>query len=373
MGGGWEGGLRWGVGRGGFVALHRLRRICGCNDDVCWKLQQYSRKTCLLVRRMHGAGDIMGDNADLPMGAPAVEWAPGEAVEMPMEAPMEVPRKGKTEIERDTDGPVKTRRDDRGEPWFFSELGIRALWARGQGEHVRVGLLDSGVALGCGAFGANVAALDSEGRAAPKPPRDSHGTSCASLIASTDARALGVAPRVSLRSYDVTDKWGVPQVGSIEDAVRAAVAAKCQILSCSFVVREQSPSLLDAFRQALESGVVLVAAAGNDPAKASQFPEDIAGAVVVGAYGKQHQRFGAQRTKFTDTMAPGEEVPVIMPSGIVGLFSQTSAATALAAGLFAAVLSAVGGRWRSVARWISSCGSRRVPRRRACLPVAWTR
>lgn len=234
-----------------------------------------------------------------------------------------------------------------------------------RGEHVRVGLLDSGVALDCGAFGANVAALDSEGRAAPNPPR-SHGTSCAEPIASTDARAGRLRPQ-ELRCHG--------QVGSAAGRAHRGRGARRRggqvpDLSCSFVVREQSPLLLDAFRQALESGVVqlrpeMTPRKRRSSPRTSQAPSwwalTASSTSGLARTDRIHGHIGAWRGIAT------------MLLGIVG-FLETSAATALAAGLFAAVLSAAG-RPLALGTKMDQLGAgvRRVPRRRACLPVAWTR
>lgn len=298
----------------------------------------------------------MGDDEGLPVGTPAVEWAPGEAVA----APVEVPQKGGTEIERDT-WEVKKRRAHG--PWHFAPLCVPRLWSRTRGEGVRVGLLDSGLTRDCGAFDeeADIETFDHRGKPTKLGDRDreGHGTACASLIVSAHPWAPGVAPRVSLRSYDVSNGSGSPDVEHVETAVQAAVAAGCDLLSCSFIFRSPPPSLLDTFRRALDAGVVAVAAAGNDPAAVSLFPEDLAGAVVVGGYDRSGSPLLGQRKKFTDTLLPGDELPVILSTGALGVFGMTSAATALASGILALLLSAVHPRprpGRTMDRLVSGAG-----------------
>src|SRR6187401_933297 len=89
------------------------------------------------------------------------------------------------------------------DPWHFDELEIPALQEHTRGEGIRVAVLDTGVARAGGAF-ASLRSLTADGAPTDDVDLDGHGTACASLIASLDDDAPGVAPAADLISIRVT-------------------------------------------------------------------------------------------------------------------------------------------------------------------------
>jgi subtilisin family serine protease len=224
------------------------------------------------------------------------------------------------------------------EPWHFSDLGIGALQARGRGEGVRVAVLDSGVDNSAGTF-ASLRTVTPGGAPAADHDTTGHGTVCGSLIASQSAEAPGIAPRVDLISIPVVI-GGQAIEGLVRDAFQTAIAERCHVISCSFTLPALDHSTEDRIRDAANRGAVIIAASGNDPSVAAEFPERTPNVLVVGPYGRQRELLASKFGLFTDVLAPGIDLPVVTSSGQVDTFGESSGATAVVAGIVALVLSA---------------------------------
>ena len=223
------------------------------------------------------------------------------------------------------------------DPWHFDDLSIRDLQQQSLGEGVRVLVLDTGVTPVGGAF-RSLRRLTPNGSPAGVDDSDGHGTACASLIASQDEDAPGIAPGVDLVAIRVIAGQR-PVEGEVAAAFATAIALRCNIVSCSFTMRQPEEATLDALRDAADRGIVVVAAAGNDPDVESGFPERTPNVLVVGAYDELHELKRGRRGRFTDVHAPGDELPALFRNGSVRNFGQSSAAAAVTSGVIALVLS----------------------------------
>src|SRR5688500_5191272 len=88
-------------------------------------------------------------------------------------------------------------------PWHFEDLSISDLHELSRGEGIRVAVLDTGVAYLETAF-PELRSLKPSGASTQHADPDGHGTACASLIASNDDEAPGIAPAVELIAIRVT-------------------------------------------------------------------------------------------------------------------------------------------------------------------------
>ena len=198
-------------------------------------------------------------------------------------------------------------------------------------------VLDTGVAAANGLF-ADLRTFAPDGSVTDPIDDDGHGSACASLIASRDDFAPGIAPDASITSIQVTAA-GEPIEGLVRQAILTAVKQGCHVISCSFTLRKADAATLDIVRDACNRGVVVIAASGNEPDVASAFPERTPNVLVVGPYGHDREplqgRFGA----FTDILSPGVDLPVVSRDGSRISFGQSSGAAAVTAGVVALVLS----------------------------------
>jgi subtilisin len=194
----------------------------------------------------------------------------------------------------------------------FHDIG-----ADGAGTGVRVGVIDSGVALShpdlvvSGGFGC----VPDEPETDWGPTGGSHGSHVAGTIAGRGAAPTGVrgiAPGVELFSYRVfgqTESSG--SNFAIVKAVQQGIADGCHLLNMSlgFDADENTglpqvdEAVQEALRQANERGIVVVVAAGNDGRKPVNYPAFDDLAIAVSAVGRKGT-FPAESGENGDVMAP---------------------------------------------------------------------
>jgi len=190
------------------------------------------------------------------------------------------------------------RLPDRGPgAWWHRAIGVEVDSDNGidpDGNPVRVGVIDSG----CGPHDALSEVIDGgafiQGEYDPDGGDDSgaHGTHvCGIVAANAQGNRLpvyGIAPGVELHSVRVFPPDGLANQGDIADAIDHLLAADVQVINMSLGSSIGSTILQQAVENAYESGVLCVAAAGND-AGAVSYPAAHESVVAVGAIGQLGQ------------------------------------------------------------------------------------
>ena len=145
------------------------------------------------------------------------------------------------------------------------------VWSDGlSGEGVRIGIVDTGIDLHHPDFAGRVigtADFTGEGLA----DRHGHGTHCASVAAGSGAasggRSRGVAPEASIYAAKVLRSDGLGMMSDVMAGVEWAVSQGVQIISLSLGgigPSDGTDALSDMCNAAVEAGVIVVTAAGND-------------------------------------------------------------------------------------------------------------
>jgi subtilisin family serine protease len=220
--------------------------------------------------------------------------------------------------------------------------------ARGQG--VTVALIDSGVAAGHESLNHdNITAIDLIDEKTP-PPAETHGTVIASIIAGS-GKVKGLAPSadiIAIRAFSEVDpKTGASTSDSyhVSQGISVALARKSRIINMS-IGGPNDPLVRMAIQQAVLTGVVVVAAAGNSgPDAPPVYPAAQRGVIAVTATDDKDRLFsGANRGDYIAVAAPGVAVIAAKPgkagASAYDYFTGTSMATGYATGLAAVLLSA---------------------------------
>jgi type VII secretion-associated serine protease mycosin len=149
-----------------------------------------------------------------------------------------------------------------------------------------------------------------------------HGTAVASIIAGQSQAGIGfrgLAPGATIIPYRVTEQTDTtgpvtrPNSGAsgLVTAINAAVKAKATVINISMVLKDNDPAVAKAIKDALDSDVVVVAAAGNAYTEGNPkpYPASYDGVIGVGAIGPDGQRYsGSQVGDYVDLVAPGAQV-----------------------------------------------------------------
>ncbi|MBX5000946.1 S8 family serine peptidase [Rhizobium lentis] len=198
----------------------------------------------------------------------------------------------------------------------------------------------------------------------PAAVEGEHGTHVAGIVGArptVDIDLAGVAPGVTLRSYRVFPHNGGDATNyDIMNAIDRAVQDGCNIINLSLGGGEEDEAIRAAIGSALDSGVLVIAAAGNDGRKPVSYPAALPFCIAVTAMGWTNSfpaasseagdvarpygggntfvgafsNFGPQ----IDLTGPGVGVVSTLPGGTFGAMSGTSMASPALAGYAAYLL-----------------------------------
>jgi len=168
--------------------------------------------------------------------------------------------------------------DDQVLPWGIDRVDADVAHDEGAtGEGVDVGVIDGGIAATHPDLEGNLAdpSVDGNHRAwvecrgddceYPWSDDGDHGTHVAGTVAAADSASgvVGVAPEATLHALKVCSGAGGCRTSDIVGAVRHAADQGWDVVNLSLGSPAESPALQAAGEYARDSGVVLVAAAGN--------------------------------------------------------------------------------------------------------------
>jgi subtilisin family serine protease len=239
--------------------------------------------------------------------------------------------------------------------YALHKIRADALPAAARGQGVTVALIDSGVEREHESLKRDrVTAVDLvSGQASG--PAETHGTALASIIAGS-GKVQGLAPAADLlaiRAFaEIDPKTGASEADSfrLAQAVSLALDRRARIINLS-IGGPNDQLVRMAVEQAVLTGVVVVAAAGNaGPGAPPVYPAAQTGVIAVTATDAKDRIFdGANRGDYIAVAAPGVDVLAARPgksqgtavgSSAYDYFTGTSMATGYATGLAAVLLSA---------------------------------
>lgn len=242
--------------------------------------------------------------------------------------------------------------------YWLEDYGIAEAWETTRGAGVTIAIIDTGIVAGPPEFeGAVVGGTDVSGAGAPdgRTPVDvvnrNHGSWVASLAAARGGEPdgmIGVAPQADLLSVSLGfgASAAVPFTQQVADAVHWAVDHGADVINLSFTTNRQSwdESWDDAFLYAMQNDVVIVVAAGNRGAgtRSVGAPATIPGVLTVaGVDPKGRASVEASTQGITiGVSAPSENLLGVSADGEIDIWSGTSGAAPIVAGVAALVRSA---------------------------------
>lgn len=241
--------------------------------------------------------------------------------------------------------------------YWLDEYGIRAAWQTTLGSGQVIAVIDTGVdpevaeLKGAVLPGADFSGEgDSRGWAPVGGSQGEHGTLVASMAAGrgsgTAEGMIGVAPGAKILPISIGFDGALDSDQEIADAVRWAVDHGADIINMSLTrnTLEWPQSWDDAFLYAMEHDVVIVAAAGNRGSGTTVVgaPATMPGVLTVAGVdrdGKASLDASSQGITI-GVAAPSEELIGVAPGGGYRLWSGTSGAAPLVAGIVALVRAA---------------------------------
>ena len=182
-----------------------------------------------------------------------------------------------------------------------------------------------------------ITSVATDGRAAANVP-DDYTTALAALIAGSGDAFEGVAPGAELLTISVLDENYTSNFATIASAIDRAVLGGARVLCLSLGSEEESQIVTDAITDAVEAGLIVVAAAGNESSDTKLYPAALESVIAVGAVdGAGEPTPWTNHGDWVDLMAPGD---LLLPSGADGYAPSmgTSWACAIVSGVAALLL-----------------------------------
>jgi len=239
--------------------------------------------------------------------------------------------------------------------WALASFPFSALWACSKGGGITVGVVDSGVQgdhpdlaghiLGGAAIQGGVVTPDGG-----STDVNGHGTHVAGIIAAGEngVGIVGVAPEAAILPVRVLDSTGTGANSDIGQGITWAVDHGANVINISIGSSTNSVSVASAVDYAVQRGVTVVAAAGNNHqanpgADAPQYPAALDSTVAVAAL-SQSGGIASYSTNgtYVDVAAPGSNIWSTVPVSTWGSKSGTSMAAPHVAALIALILGARG-------------------------------
>lgn len=246
----------------------------------------------------------------------------------------------------------------RDRQYWLNDYGFTKAWQLTQGEGVKVAIIDTGIdgthpALEQAVVGGtDVSGLGSSDGLTPVGQNSYHGTMVASLLAGrgnpddNTAGILGTAPKAQLLSVSMAfGVDGLDTDSQIAEGIVWAVDNGAQVINLSLTRNSTSwpVSWDEAFQYAFDNDVVIVAAVGNrvDGTEQVSAPATIPGVIAVAGVDKQAKASElSSASGFTiGVTAPAEELVAAYPGGEYRIWSGTSGAAPIVAGLVALIRS----------------------------------
>ncbi len=192
---------------------------------------------------------------------------------------------------------------------------------------LRIGIIDSSVDQGHVAF--SQSSITTRRFVDNETPPDFHGTAIASIIASNDPSALGLAPRAELFAAEVFDQTAEQgEFASTVSLIKALNWLVTQEVSVVNISLAGPPNRLleTALARVRERGVLAIAAAGNGgPMAKPMYPAAYPQVVAVTATDERGRAFRlANRGEYVDIAAPGVNIRHAQAGGGYAASSGTS-------------------------------------------------
>ena len=172
---------------------------------------------------------------------------------------------------------------------------------------------------------------------------DAHGTHVAGIVGATKDNGVGghgVFPNAKILPIDVFNGKQTTNDFVIAQGILYAIEQKADIINMSLGGYGESPLMEAAVKKALDKGITIVAAAGNESTDYYSFPASFEGVISVGSTNERNQLSSfSNYGPSVDLVAPGEDIFSTVYDGKKGssfaTFSGTSMASPVVAGVVA--------------------------------------
>lgn len=241
-----------------------------------------------------------------------------------------------------------------GKQWYHDNMNTVEAWNVTKGRDVTVAVIDTGIDYAHPDLRGNIvgymSTMGGDGR-----DDNGHGTHCSGIIAAIDNNGIGisgVAPEAGIYSVKVLGAAGRGSTGNITQGVIAATDRGVDVISMSLGGAVWDKMFQRAIDSAVNKGIVVIAAAGNESTSQKHYPAAYNNVISVAATDNYNRiTYFSNYGSWVDIAAPGENILSTLPTNFkisrvtyestgYGYMSGTSMACPAVAGTAALILAA---------------------------------
>ena len=171
-----------------------------------------------------------------------------------------------------------------------------------------------------------------------------HGTAVAGIITANDNDdgITGVSQNIELYNVKVLDKNGKGEIENLISGIEWCITERVDIINISFGVQIDDKQLKKKIDEAINQGIIIVAAAGNTYGFGVDYPAKYENVLSINSVNTKLKRASSAAKGKIDFSAPGDRILTTSNNGKYEYFSGTSFATAFATGIIARKLEKFG-------------------------------
>ena len=217
-------------------------------------------------------------------------------------------------------------------PYGVKMIAAELEWPETQGEGIKVAILDTGAPQH-----PDLKVKEAINFTDSPTPIDCHGHSThASGSICANGKIKGVAPKVDLYAAKVLNDMGEGYYDWLIRGIDWAISKGVDVISMSLGGPKEYPKLQDAVKRAYNAGVIIVAAAGNEGEKGTNYPAKYPEVISVAAIDIEKKRASFSSVgSDVEVAAAGVQVYSTHLGGKYALMSGTSMACPHIAGAVA--------------------------------------
>lgn len=226
-------------------------------------------------------------------------------------------------------------------PWGIDRVDAELAWNITEGTGVKVAVLDTGIDLShpdlIGKIKGGINCIDP---AKSYNDDNGHGTHVAGIIAAANNAigVVGVGPNIDLYAVKVLNRQGSGYISDIVEGLQWCVKNGIQVVNMSLGSAYYSQALADTVKASYNTGIVLVAAAGNSGG-AVEYPAALPEVIAVAATDSNNNLASFScRGPEIDLAAPGVNIYSTYKGSTYKTLSGTSMAAPHVAGAAALVI-----------------------------------
>ncbi len=226
--------------------------------------------------------------------------------------------------------------------WGITMLNIPSLWRLTAGKNMKIAVLDTGIDFTHSDLdGAVIDSKDFSGSVSGPADMQGHGTHVSGIIAArkNTQGVVGVAPEAGLLIGKVLGDNGAGSSRSVTSGIEWAIEQEADIISMSLGSQYPDEFIHGAIKKAIDAGIFVIAAAGNDGFNKVDFPAAHDEVIAVGSIDRRRKISSfSSRGPEVDIVAPGDQILSTYPTRTYARLSGTSMATPFVAGVVALML-----------------------------------